>query len=484
MNEVAVFSRLVVLTGDESTLNTANGQWCLVDSLRLLVRVVGRLAVILPPGSTRLETAIRDVCAKICFRAQPTIVCGDGRELLREATAVLHVGSIASASSTHTCVNSNGWVARVSSCGRVLPADVSQPNPIAALTAASLGVTEVFKRIVGVSGQSAPLLDLVEFSLFEMSTEFNGLGPELPEALVLPNGLLVGAGAIGNGVALLASQLPLTGRLHVIDKQEYGDENLGTCVLLETEGWIGHNKATRLASWLAANSGLSATGEHAFVKDALGDEKVRTLAPRVVLNGLDDVEARHDAQLAWPDLMIDGGISDVGAAVVEHRIDSRSLACLRCAFEVRGIDHKAIQEELTGLPASALSDQQRLLTEADVAAAAPAKQAWLKERLLERKTICSIVTEAGLKNLGVDAEKGFRPSVPFVATAAAALVFAALIKALQYPTREYAQSFTMGNLFLGPENSAVLNRPAKKSCLCVVSRSAIDALRRHRLSCT
>jgi hypothetical protein len=35
------------------------------------------------------------------------------------------------------------------------------------------------------------------------------------------------------------------------------------------------------------------------------------------------------------------------------------------------------------------------------------------------KTICSIINEARLASLGVMVEEGFRPSVPFVATASA-----------------------------------------------------------------
>jgi len=344
--------------------------------------------------------------------------------------------------------------------------------------AASLGVAEIFKRIVGVAEEVAPLMDVSQFSLFEMSTDFADLGPILPVSIALPNTLLVGAGAIGNGVALLLSQLPLEGRLHVVDKQEYGDENLGTCVLMEPDGWVGIAKAGRLAAWLRENCGLEVSGEQALVKDALSGDAVRSVAPRLVINGLDDVAARHDTQLVWPDIMIDGGISDVGAAVVQHRLDDRYLACLRCAFELPRTDHVAAQEVITGLPASSLADPERLLTERDILAAAPEKRHLLEQCLRDGKTICSVI--ADLAKLGVTAEAGFRPSVPFVATTAAALVVAELVKALQFPAEGYAQSFIFGNVFLGPDSTAILNRPASASCLCVTRRAMIQTLRARR----
>ena len=50
LDEATVFSRPVVLTGEHTTLLTRNGQWCLLDSLRLLSRIVGPLTVVLPAG--------------------------------------------------------------------------------------------------------------------------------------------------------------------------------------------------------------------------------------------------------------------------------------------------------------------------------------------------------------------------------------------------------------------------------------------------
>ena len=50
LDETVIFSRPVILTGERETLATQNARWCLLDSLRLLSRIVGPLTVVLPGG--------------------------------------------------------------------------------------------------------------------------------------------------------------------------------------------------------------------------------------------------------------------------------------------------------------------------------------------------------------------------------------------------------------------------------------------------
>ncbi len=482
IDETLLYSKSVVLTGEPNALRTKNGYWCFMNSLRLLVRVVGQLTICLPPGFDNLEQEARQCCEEAYLRGTPRFIISDTQTSLLYADAILNVGFHVITSLPWTSITSNGWVARVSSGSQNLSAEMAQPNPIAALMAASLGVTEVFKRIFGVPSDIAPLLDKAELSLFDFTTNPNSCGPTLPDAISLPDTLLVGGGAIGNGIALLMSQLPLNGRLHIVDKQNYQDENLGTSVLLAKNGWVGHSKAERLTEWPLSNSDLNATGEKALISDALATEKVKSMAVDLVLSGLDDVQARHDTQLAWPSLMIDGGINETGAAVVQHRLDERGLACLKCSFKLPKQDIRTIQQQLTGLNTITLSEQGRLLTEDDIVNAAPDKQEWLKAMLKERRTICSVVSEAGLQRLGVNAEVGFRPSVPFVATAAAAMVVAEAIKALLFPGAPYHQRVVIGNLFIGPGSMAKASRFAEPSCFCVSKRGLINSLhqRRHR----
>lgn len=480
VNEKLVFSKSVVLTGEKDALSTKNGYWCFMDSLRLLVRVVGQLTISIPPGFAELENEARQICAEAFLRGEARFIVADSHSALLHADAILNVGFHVIPSLPWTSINSNGWIARISSGNQELASNMDQPNPIAALMAASLGVTEVFKRIFGVPPNVAPLLEKVELSLFDHSTDPRSLGPILPERILLPDTLQVGAGAIGNGITLLMSQLPFEGRLHIVDNQDYQDENHGTSVLLERTGWMGISKARRLAEWLKLRSSLCVTGDKILVTDALESKTVQSMSVDLILNGLDKVQARHDSQLAWPSIVIDGGINETGAAVVQHRLDERGLACLICSFKLPQQNILAIQNQLTGLNETTLSNQGRLLTEEDIDKAAPDKRDWLSTMLNEKRTICSVVSEAGLQRLGVNAEDGFRPSVPFVATAAAAMVIAEAVKALVFPGTPYVQRFTIGNLFLGPQSLAKSSRYADQTCICVKRRPLIVSLCQRR----
>lgn len=129
-----------------------------------------------------------------------------------------------------------------------------------------------------------------------------------------------------------------------------------------------------------------------------------------------------------------------------------------------------------------LHDQDRLLTMADVEKADPKRRDWLIEKVRDGKTICSVVSEASLENLGASVESGFRPSVPFVATAAAALMMAETVKALCHSARAYRQNLVIGNLLLGSAGVGFMDRSADEACVCVLHRTLIDKLQFERES--
>jgi hypothetical protein len=476
-----VYAQNVVLTGDKSVLATRNGKWCFLDSLFLLSRVVGSLTILLPTGLDELEMEVRKFCEDAWSRGE-LLIAFDGIPVsLESSAAILSIGVHSEPSRPWTVINSNGWVARVSSTGESLPEDVGQANPLGALMAASLGVAEVFKRIFNVPEEIAPLMKRTEFSLFEQTSSPAWIGPPLPDEIWLPHTLVNGAGAIGNGLALLLSQLPLRGRLHIVDKQDYADENLGTCVLLRRNGWLLEPKAPRLAAWLKENSLLDVSGERALIGEAISGDIISDLAIDLVLNGFDDVNARRDAQGLWPTTIVDGGINEVGASVIQHRLGRSDLACLKCWFAAKKVDERILQSSLTGLQLESLTEIGRCLTEEDIARASDDKKEWLRECAKAGKTVCSVITEAAAASkLGVELEIGFRPSVPFVATASAAMVVAEAMKAVLYPDEPAYSMNQIANLFIGVESFKAANRAPSPVCQCTVHRNAIEKLRVRR----
>jgi molybdopterin/thiamine biosynthesis adenylyltransferase len=477
IDETIIYSKIVVLTGEAPVLTTANGRWCFLDALSLLSRVVGRLVVVLPQEAESLRREVEEYCSRAWSHGAINIISDAQPELLNGAHAILNVGTESRAALPWTSINSNGWIARVSS-GAELPSDTDQPNPMAALMAASLGVTEVFKRIFEIPDEVAPLLEWTEFSLWNLTTSPVALGPALPQRLRFADTLLTGAGAIGNAIALLLAQMRIEGRLHVIDRQRYRDENMGTCLLMDANDWLNQPKAVRLAAWLKEYSALIVTGEEITIEAAIADNRLGGLTVDLILNGFDDIDARREAQRLWPSVIVDGGINEVGAAVVQYRLDRPDSACLMCWFETPKCDEKALQSRWTGLSRDALHDANRQLSDQDIATADESKRRWLRECQREGKTVCSIITEAQLASrLGVTANSGFRPSVPFVASASAALVVAAAVKAHAFPEAPTPSMFQIGNLFFGPNHNAAVERVPLSHCQCVTQRTIINAVR-------
>lgn len=483
IDETLVYSKIVVLIGEAKILSTPNGKWCFLDSLRLLSRIVGNLKVIVPSTSnSELFSEVSNFIDSAWCNGKVELIDGDSTNIPPNCDAVLNVGSQQNASFPWTVINANGWIARVSSDTQPLPSDVAQANPLSALMAASLGATEVFKRIFGVHDEIAPLMCKTEFSLFELTDKPSGLGPSLPEVISLPDTLLVGAGAIGNGTALLMSQLSLKGRIYIIDKQDYGDENLGTCVLINKK-WLNKPKAEELGLWLKQNSALEVTYKKAFIETVKSELVNSDLTIDLILNGLDHVDARRAAQDLWPEVIIDGGINEIGAAVVRYQLANENLACLKCWFELPKTDERQQQSLWTGLNVNNLDNIGRQLTDDDIAFAKENKKDWLKQQQKEGKTICSIISEAALANkLGVEVTEGLRPSVPFVATAASALVVAEAIKAIAFPEASITPKFQIANLFLGLAEEATikLNMKPLSSCQCVKHYNLILQIKNKR----
>lgn len=481
IDEAIVYSKIVVLTGEASILATANGRWCFLDALGLLSRVVGHLVVVVPPELRSLRREVDAYSARAWSRGTVSVVQAARPELLEGADTILNVGAETRPDLPWTSINSNGWVARVSS-GSALPADTDVANAIAALMAASLGATEVFKRVFEVPENIAPLLERTEFSLWDLTVSPEDVGPPLPARMHWPDTLLTGAGAIGTAIALLLAQLRIKGRAHIIDRQHYRDENMGTCVLMENSGWLNEPKAVRLAAWLRRHGALVVTGEKVEIETAIAENRLGGLAIDLIVNGFDDVGARRETQRLWPSVIVDGGINEIGAAVVQHRLDRPESACLMCWFEPAQTDEKALQSRWTGLHRDSLNDANRQLTDQDIEVAEASKREWLRERQREGKTVCSIITEAQLAaRLGVGANDGFRPSVPFVATASASLVVAAAVKANAFPDARAPSMFQIGSLFLGPDHSASVERIPWSHCQCVTQRKIINAVRTARL---
>ena len=463
-------AKRVLLTGEPEILKSLNGRNCFLDAIGLLIRICPNITIHVPAGCEDVGVVSQAFAKRIAFG--PGVEHRNYVDDFDSFDAILSVGTAVNAGLPWTTINSNGWLARVSSGKRSLPVDVSVENPIGALAAASLGVGEVFKRLIRLRPERGDFLNGLSFSLRTYRAGETDCGPELPSSLDIDL-LLVGGGAIGNGTVLLLSQLACHGRVDIVDSQSYGEENLGTCILMGTHD-LDVSKATTLAAHLRKPHLEVQAYEMTFAEYARDARAI----PAVVLNGLDNIPARHQVQRAlWPDVAVDGAIGDFMCQVSRHPWPD-DVACLICLFrEQQGAQAETIQTQATGLPLERLLRPDDLLSASDVENAPHDKRDFLRARL--GRPICSVIQEGIALKISADQQqKGFEPSVPFTACFSACMVVAEVIAHLMKLPSVLAPRFQF-DFLLGPAYGQELPQGRRASCICS-RRKNIERVRAAR----
>ncbi len=462
----------VLLTGESDILATANGRECLLSSLRLLTRICRNLSVKLPACADSLFDECQTVANSVAVNRPVEFPAGApdfGRY-----DAILSIGKTARPDLPWTVINSQGWLARASSRSSSLPADCHFANPVGALAASCLGVAEVFKRLIHLKETRGRLVDGLIFSLYSYRCQDGDPGPALPAELPLDI-LLVGAGAIGNGIIHLLDELPTSGHACVVDAQRFRDENLGTCLLIGPDD-LDVAKAIFAEKLLGRR--LSASGFHEDLETFQHRLGTEIRFPRIVLNALDDIDARHTAQKLWPDLILDGAIGDFPCQVARHHWGDDS-ACIICLFRhPPGPAAEAVASAATGLSRDRAKQADATVSEDDVRAAPADRQAWLRERI--GKPICSVISEGVAQQISADRQPNrFSPSVPFVACFSACMVVAELVKFITNQSTELQTRYQF-DMLTGPANGSMIPQDKRRDCECHVRQRNINTWREQR----
>jgi len=368
------------------------------------------------------------------------------------------------------------WVAR----GTQVPySGPERTNPVGAVAAASLGVAEIFKIFLVLKAERGAPADGTPFSLFTYTAGNADPGPDLPERLEI-DALLVGFGAIGNGIVATLAELPLVGQLIVVDRQKFGPENLGTCALLAPTD-VGREK-----SYVAADALMHL--HPALVVKPVSGEAEQELGrihpvPTAVLNGLDNRDARREAQRLWADVTIDGAIGDFMCQVSRHPGDpATDTACLRCLFAPEeGPRAELVTAAATGLRPWRIS-QNDIVRDEDILEAPPHQRESLRAKMGEpiRAVACSVAREALVSAISdLKQHEGFEPSVPFVATCSAAMVVGEWIKVAMGLPSQIDPRFQFDALH-GPAAGVDFPESRHVDCECVKRRVAIEQYRAAR----
>jgi len=467
--------KTVLLTGEREILATDNGRECLLVSLRLVTRICANVSITLPSEAGLLleecETLVDQLgCGSVVSFVPSPIK-------LESYDAILNIGGSVKPDLPWTTINSNGWLARVSSGTKPLGRDCSQSNPIGAMVAACLGVTEVFKRLIRLKESRGRLANGLTFSVFSFSEHDPSAGPQIPAELSLDL-LLVGAGAIGNGVIYLLSRLPTSGKAAIIDGQTFGPENFGTCIMMGSSE-IGVSKA-RFAAQALNHPGFTATGFEGEFSQVYSQMNGQA-SPSVVLTALDNIDARHEVQSElWPDLIIDGAIGDFACQVSRHPW-GQDVACLKCLFvEPSSEPAEAIASRATGLTLDRSKQPSSSINEDDIQLAPAEKREWLTRRL--GRQVCSVIEEGVAQVISEEKQTAaFHPSVPFVACLSAAMMVGELVKFLARTPSPLEPRYQL-DVLRGPVNGLFLPQERRRDCICHTRRHNIELVRSLRNS--
>lgn len=391
------------------------------------------------------------------------------RPLRLEPTVHVHVGTDPHARAIR--IVPEGYGAHIANARTAVIRPRRGGNELGAVYTAALGAAEVFKHTARVLIGRRVLHRHLRFCPVSLTDDLGGAA-ELPEGLTIDLSL-IGVGAIGTGIVLALSEMPVQGRLLAVDRQRFAAENRGTYSLggaadVEAKPWkveIAQRTLERFEVEPFRGS----------VEELLGavDAGRATWFP-TVLTALDSPEARREAQRLWPDRFIDAATGDTMLGLCDHRADVDP--CMMCVFQVdrdqpSGVERLAQQ---VGLPVEVLALGDAPLTEEHLLGLTAEQRLVFVPHL--GKPICGLANAAGLTNLDAD---GYMPSIPFVSLQAACLSVGRLVAAQL--GRSPAANFVQYDGLFGPQTATVDTMKRRADCSCVTRRDAIRQVRRERL---
>jgi hypothetical protein len=385
-----------------------------------------------------------------------------------DATIRIHLGLVADA----------GWVRVVpDGYGAQLANDpaavlrVARPaNALGSVFAAPLAAAEAFKHTAGVLPERRTDHAHLTFCPVTL-TDDTTLAPELPDALGIDLSL-VGNGAIGTAEALIFKEFRFGGRIIVCDPERYGPENRGTYSLGgEREGNECPPKVDLVGDTLKAVGYAVAKVEGKSTELTERIEDGMLAAPRIVLTGLDSVQARRETQGLWPDHLID---AQTGNTAVGLAYATPEGPCLRCFFPEQhdGPSPLLLLSQRTGLPIERLKRGADALTDDDLVDLTDDERTNLRAHL--GKPVCGLANAFGLTSADPD---GYMPSVPFVSQMAACLAIGRLLAVLT--GLDTGANFFQFDALHGPHTETEVRQP-DPSCICQTRPAVVAKLRELR----
>ncbi len=235
-------------------------------------------------------------------------------------------------------VGSDNWITKFSRKRPVGSSNTS--NPFAAGAAACFGAANIFRKVFHEQLPYSKNDDDFSISILDFSTTSDAFNPIIG-SLKIKETVLVGLGAIGNGVLWAMGRLPaISGKLTLIDNEEIEISNLQRYVLADQIS-IGNNKVG-LGKTFLDKTGLDITvdpitWQEYIIKRSTWD--IETIAVCV-----DNKPDRISVQGALPKNIFNAWTQQENIGVSRHTdfINSPCLCCLY--FPI--IEEKSISQEI------------------------------------------------------------------------------------------------------------------------------------------
>jgi molybdopterin/thiamine biosynthesis adenylyltransferase len=366
----------------------------------------------------------------------------------------------------------DGHGTRLRRSGHPFPALHHAGSGLGAVLTAAMLTGEVFKTVTTLRPRAYRRTDALDFCPITL------LGPSTlgPKPLRLDRLALIGAGAIGTAIALILDALGVTGELTVVDRQIFEPPN----VISYSLGTIEDAAAAlpKVDMVKAALPYMDVRRVHGTVDQLIAQIDAGEVSmPTVVLGAVDNVEARHDIQRIYADLILDGGTGGRAGTTVGLHEALPTGPCIRCYFPTSASTQTVEQRlhEATGLPLERIARGDQPITEHDMRNLPRQSRRLLQQHV--GQPICGLGRLLGLTT--ADGDTTYRPSAAFVAQQAASLIVGALIARTQSGGPIPIRQIEYDTLY-GPQPDMVDHRRSRIDCYCQNNADIIQKVRVQR----
>jgi hypothetical protein len=350
------------------------------------------------------------------------------------------------------------------------PVQQRAPSMLGVVFAASVAAGEAFKDAAQISDEHCVRHQQLAFCPVTLAGDLGAAPTMSPDWE--PIVTLAGLGAIGTAHALILGGLAECGGAVLIDRQRYAAENLGTYSLGDTLDVAARTPKVKLAE-----RALPGWRHHPHEGEL--SEAVRALDTQrlpwtpVALAGLDNHDARRDAQRLQADRLLDAATGDTAVGL---RDTHATGPCLACMLPRAGGSSPTDALTKLGIPL----ELARAPGDAVVVDALIARAASEEARLLlsaQRGTpICGLLRAASLTELD---SGDYMPAVPFVSQQAACLAVGRLV-AITADIDEDLPNFFQYDALIGPHAAIRQHRRADLACACQQRAETISQVRQER----